>query len=116
MNYFSKPGITDDRQMWEKIIDIVSKSTGVSLKEIKSKSRKHNIVKARHICLWKIFENTELNYSQTGYLFAKDGNIVKRAEQNIRNLCLTDKELIRVIQDIDDKINTAIITHLLRKI
>lgn len=63
------PGNIPTDALVEKIINVVSKNSGVPVDSIKSKRRMENIVKARQLCIYIIKEMTDLSYKAIGDVF-----------------------------------------------
>jgi len=68
------------------IVREVGKEMGISLKEIRSETRKKNIVLARHICMYFLKTQTSLTYEEIAhFLGRKDHTTVLHGVQKIMN-------------------------------
>ncbi len=87
----------------EKIIRRVEKFTG---KRVRNKSRKRDIVDARHISIYLIRNNTSLSYHQIGIYFGhKHHATIIHACKSVEDLLKVDKNYQNQYQKLIDSFN-----------
>ena len=60
----------------DRIFDRVSRKYGVTVGELKSKERKRNVARTRHICIYLIRKMTGMSFPDIGKLFGRDHSTV----------------------------------------
>ena len=89
----------------EEITKIVSVVIGVSLSDMRSKTRKRPVVEARQIAMYLIRKHTDASLKQTGELFGKrDHSTVVYACNTVADLRQTNKIFKQLISKLDRKI------------
>jgi chromosomal replication initiator protein len=87
----------------EKIQDIVSNYFKIDLKEIHSKSRKREIVQARHVAMFLLKKYTNYSYAHIGNLVGKrDHATVLHACKTIQDTMVWDKVFRSIMKTIED--------------
>jgi len=90
----------------EKILNTVSSYFRIDLKNIHSKSRKQEVVKARHIAMYLAKKHTNYSYAHIGSLIGKrDHATVLHAINAIKNLLEFDKSLPSVMNELEILLN-----------
>lgn len=90
----------------KRIIKTVSNVTGISISDMKSKSRKREFTEARHICMGIIREvNKSISLSSIGFMFGKrDHSTVIYAEKTYKDLLDTNKKFSKLVETIKSKL------------
>ena len=88
----------------EKILETVSKKYGISIDDLKSKSRVSNITNARQIAMYIIRKKTDLSLPKTGKVFNRDHatvvSSVEKVEKEIKCNSLFEIEINELIKEI----------------
>ncbi|MCR4330173.1 MAG: chromosomal replication initiator protein DnaA [Candidatus Roizmanbacteria bacterium] len=92
----SQSGVQQNKTTSSKdILREVGKELGISLKEIRSETRKKDIVFARHVCMYFLKTQTPLTYEEIAHLLGrKDHTTVLHGVQKIMN-GLSQNDLVR---------------------
>jgi chromosomal replication initiator protein len=69
----------------QKILSVVATTFGLQLSDLKGSSRKKALVRARHIAIYLIRENTELSLPEIGRIMGRDHTTIYHAHQKINN-------------------------------
>jgi chromosomal replication initiator protein len=95
------------------IMETVETYTGVSIGEMKGRSRKKAIVTARYIAMYLMYKNSNLIYETIGNIFNRDHSTVIHACNEVDNWTFTDRkakamvaEIEKLVSDIDHKKRT----------
>ena len=89
----------------EKIIDIIAKYYKLSKSEIQGKSRRQEIVLARHISMWMIRNITNLTYKEIGKLFKdRDHSTVMSSIEKIDYQLKINETVKDALKNIKEKI------------
>ena len=84
------------------IMELVADVTGITVLNIKSKSRKREIVSARHIFNYFAYKYTINSYSKIGiYLGGRDHSTVLTSKDTCMDLVKHDKPFRRVFEDVE---------------
>ena len=89
-----------------RIIEEVSRTEGVSEKDIKSAKQKANITHARKMCMFIIREATTLTFEMIGKEFGKNYSTVIYSINDMEKEIQTDSKMQRKINDIINNIKT----------
>lgn len=89
----------------EKIINSVSIMNNITVSELKSKSRKGNVVRARNIAIYAIREKTSLSLESIGRIFDRDHTTVINSIDRIRQEKERDSSIERDLQEIYKDLN-----------
>lgn len=84
----------------KRIVDEVSRTTGVTIEEIYDKRQTARISRTRKICFYIIREVTNMSYENIGAEFKKHHSTVMTSIKDIEKLMKTDSKLARQINDI----------------
>ena len=93
-----------DKELIDRIFELVSSRYGVSREEICGKRRNDNIAKARHMCIYIIRRLTERSLSDIGKIFSRDHTTVissiRYIEGQIESVPGAESEVNDLISDI----------------
>ncbi len=90
----------------EKIIEIIAKYYKLSKSEIQGKSRKKEIVLARHISMWMIRNITNLTYKEIGKIFKdRDHSTVMSSIEKIDYQLKVNEVVKDALKNIKEKIH-----------
>lgn len=78
----------------ENVMNTVSQVTGISRKQLKSKARKREIVRARYMAIGLIRKGTGLSQTVVGNIFSIDHSSVSAAERYFTNPPMNDIEFL----------------------
>lgn len=84
----------------QRIVDEVSRTTGVSVDDIYSDSRKANISKARRIAIYIIIKVTNMSLEEIGAEFKKDHTTIMYNRDKLEDDMKKDSKLARQVNDI----------------
>lgn len=84
----------------QRIIDEVSRTTGVSIEDIYSDTRKANVAKARRIAIYVIIKVTNMSLEEIGAEFKKDHTTIMYNRDKLEEEIKTDSKLARQVNDI----------------
>ncbi len=87
-----------------RIVDEVSRTTGVSVEDIYGKKQKANISRARKMCFYIIRETTNMSFEAIGAEFGKDHSTVMYNIDKFGELIKTDSTLNSQVSDIINNI------------
>lgn len=90
-----------------RIVDEVSRTTGVSVEDIYSKKHNANVSDARKMCFYIIREVTDMSYKAIGNEFGKDHTTVIYNIQKIEEMIKTDSALSSNVNDIINNIKDS---------
>ncbi len=90
-----------------RIVDEVSRTTGVSVEDIYSKKHNANVSDARKMCFYIIREVTNMSYKAIGKEFGKDHTTVIYNIQKIEEMIKTDSSLSSNVNDIINNIKDS---------
>lgn len=65
-----------EQETIDKVCSVVSKCTGISLEDMKSKARTEEVKEARHICVTFLYIFTTLTKTKLGQLFNRDHSTI----------------------------------------
>lgn len=65
-NYFIAPGLFDSKMSQTNIIELVCKKYGLTIEEVKGKSRKTDIIQARQVAMYLIKKKLGYSYERIG--------------------------------------------------
>ncbi len=85
----------------EHIIEIVGTYFEISEKAIKAKTRKREVVQARHLAMYYAKSYSKKSLSTIGSAFGRDHSTVVHACKTVKNLMETDKDFRRFMEDIE---------------
>lgn len=85
----------------EKIMGIVENSLHITIKAMLAKTRKREVVQARHISMFLIKKYTKQSLSAIGQIFERDHATVIHAIKTVDNLCETDQSFKQTLEDIE---------------
>lgn len=98
------PGNIPTDAMIERILSAVSRATGISVEDMKTKKRTDEIASARHIAMYIIKQLTDLTLKETGEVFNRDYSTVissiDKVEKNIRTVNNYEDEINNIIKEI----------------
>ena len=89
----------------DKIIDAVCRKMGVTREEILGKKRNKELVEPRQICIYLMWKNLNIPMSSIGKIFNRDHTTAIHARDKINELVKSDKEMKKLIGDIEGLIN-----------
>lgn len=87
-----------------KIIDSVTKVTGVSFTNMIEKDRKTTIREARQIAQYLIRKHTTMSFTEIGHLFKKDHSSIIHSCKVVPDLIETDERIVNKIVEIEELI------------
>lgn len=90
----------------QRIIDEVSRTTGVSIEDIYSDTRKANVAKARRIAIYVIIKVTNMSLEEIGAEFKKDHTTIMYNRDKLEEEIKTDSKLARQVNDIISNIKS----------
>lgn len=90
-----------------RIVDEVSRTTGVSVEDIYSKKHNANVSDARKMCFYIIREVTDMSYKAIGNEFGKDHTTVIYNIQKIEEMIKTDSTMSSNVNDIINNIKDS---------
>jgi chromosomal replication initiator protein len=90
-----------------RIVDEVSRTTGVSIEDIYGKKQKSNVSNARKMCFYIIREITNMSFEAIGAEFNKDHSTVMYNIQKFGELIQTDSTLNSQVSDIINNIKDS---------
>lgn len=90
-----------------RIVDEVSRTTGVSVEDIYSKKHNANVSDARKMCFYIIRNVTDMSYKAIGNEFGKDHTTVMYNIQKIEDMIKTDSSLNSKVNDIINNIKDS---------
>lgn len=90
----------------QRIIDEVSRTTGVSIEDIYSDTRKANVAKARRIAIYVIIKVTNMSLEEIGAEFKKDHTTIMYNRDKLEEEIKTDSKLARQVNDIISNIRS----------
>ena len=84
-----------------RIISLVSQETGVPVDQLLSRSRKANIVRARHLSMWLSRWTTTASLQSIAHLHGctNHANVIHACTQ-IDNLCDTNKSFSQIVSNL----------------
>jgi len=86
----------------ERIINLVAQYFNLNEKAIKAKTRKREVVTARHFAMYYLKSLTNMSLTSIGQLFGgKDHATVLYASKVVNDLSVTDKEFKKIKEDLD---------------
>ena len=91
----------------QKIVEEVSRTTGISVDDIYSKLQKANISHARKITFYVVRKVTNMSYEDIGAEFKKHHSTVMYNIDQIEKEIETDSKLARQIQDIISNVKSG---------
>lgn len=91
----------------KQIIDEVSRTTGVSVEDIRSTKRNANISNARKMCIYIIREVTAMSYDLIGKEFGKDHTTILYSIESLTKKLATDQVLNSQVSDIINNIRDS---------
>ena len=91
----------------QKIVEEVSRTTGISVDDIYSKLQKANISHARKITFYVVRKVTNMSYEDIGTEFKKHHSTVMYNIDQIEKEIETDSKLARQIQDIISNVKSG---------
>jgi chromosomal replication initiator protein len=97
MNYYVAPGLFKKELIKftkcksDKIIDLICTNYKVSFDDIKSKSRKRNVVMARQLICYFIYEHTKLTLIKVAEMLNRDHSTIIYSKDIVKELCFSDK-------------------------
>ena len=98
------PGNIPTGAMVEKILNVVSKSFGISIEDLKSKKKTENIANARHTSIYIIRNMTNLSLKEIGAVFGRDHSTVlsslSKIETNIKTKNKAGSDIKKLIKEI----------------
>ena len=98
------PGNIPTSTLVERILSAVSRSFGVSVEDMKSKSRTDNVASARHAAIYIIKKTTDLTLKKIGAVFDRDhatiSASIEKAEKNIKTVNNYEAEIDRIIKEV----------------
>ena len=102
--------ITEDKQPLpvtiQKVVEEVSRTTGVSVEDIYGKLQRANITHARKITFYIIRKVTNMSYEEIGNQFKKHHSTVMYNINQIENEIEKDSKLARQVNDIISNVRT----------
>ncbi|MCM1114846.1 MAG: chromosomal replication initiator protein DnaA [Clostridium sp.] len=102
--------VTEDTQplpvTMKRIVDEVSRTTGISVEDIYSKVQKSNIAQARRITFYIVRKVTNISYEDIGEEFNKDHSTVMYNIKKIEEKMAVDSKLSRTVNDIINNIKS----------
>lgn len=90
MNYMAVPGLKLDKSMTKEktvecIIDTVCIYCGVSKKLVLgTKSRRKELVRARHLCRWYLLKNTKMTLKEVGEIWGADHTTIIHSRNHVK--------------------------------
>lgn len=90
-----------------RVIDEVSRTTGVSMEDIRGKKRNAEISNARKMCFYIIKEITDMNFSAIGKEFNKDRTTVMYNVEEFDKIISKDSTLNNQVRDIINNIRST---------
>lgn len=90
-----------------RVIDEVSRTTGVSMEDIRGKKRTAEISNARKMCFYIIKEITDMNFSAIGKEFNKDRTTVMYNVEEFDKIISKDSTLNNQVRDIINNIRST---------
>jgi len=72
--------------------------------DILSKSRKKNIVSARHLAVYYVYKKTTMSQTNCGLLFNKDHTTIRHSVNSIENLLSYDRQFRKEKLKVDEEI------------
>lgn len=98
----------ESRFQVEKILEMVSKYTGINEFEILGKSRSKKIARARQLCMYLAGEHSDLTKKEIARKFGRqDHTTVINAEKRIRQALESDRELQIILEQILSELRAA---------
>ena len=98
-------GKIDEHQRAKRIMLAVSKPTGISIEDMKGRSRFTPIVEARRVAMVLIRKTLGLTLVATARHFEKDHATVLHACRTVNNLAETDKHFRTYLADLEKKLS-----------
>ncbi len=90
----------------QRIVEEVSRTTGISVEDIYSNSRKSSISKARKIVIYVIIKVTDMSLEDIGKEFNKDHTTIMYNRDALEKQLQTDSKLARQVNDIINNVKT----------
>ncbi len=84
----------------QRVVDEVSRTTGISVEDIYSDLRKANIAKARRIAIYVIIKVTNMSLEEIGAEFKKDHTTIMYNRDKLEEELKIDSKLARQVNDI----------------
>lgn len=90
---------------FNKIVEVVTKNTGISYSEMRLSERHRNVVTARHISMYLCKKYTTISLKGIGKLFGgRDHSTVIASLKTVQNLSDTDKSYRELVAKIDKEV------------
>lgn len=97
MNWYIAPGLPKKELLKytkckaDKIIDLICTFYKVTFDDIKSKSRKRNVVMARQLICYFIYEHTKLTLHKVAEMINRNHSTIIYSKDVVKELCFSDK-------------------------
>ena len=98
---------TEDKKK-DYILSVVSKYSGLSLEDLRKKTRKRSICQNRQIACYFLLKYTYLTTSKVGEVFNLDHSTIVYSRKNISSLIKFDKEVNEFCNAIESEIKSNI--------
>lgn len=92
----------------QRVVDEVSRTTGVSIEDIYSDLRKANVAKARRIAIYVIIKVTNMSLEEIGAEFKKDHTTIMYNRDKLEQEIKQDSKLARQVNDIISNIKSSL--------
>ncbi len=91
----------------QRIITVVSHYYKISTGDILSKTRKQEVVLARHIAMWLIRSINRLSFKQIGKIFSRDHSTIMSAVTNVDRAMKINSAIKLAVKQIESKISVV---------
>ena len=98
---------TEDKKK-DYILSVISKYSGLSLEDLRKKTRKKSVSQNRQIACYFLLKYTYLTTTKVGQIFDLDHSTVVYSRKNISSLIRFDKQIERFCNSIESEIKTNV--------
>lgn len=84
----------------EEIIDLVANAHDIPTENLRGRSRRADIVRARHAAMYAVRQHTDLSYPAIGRLFNRDHTTVIHAVTRIEGARRVNHQLDQLLEDV----------------
>lgn len=86
------------------IVETIANHFNISERILRARTRKGEIIIARHLCMYFCRELTSLSLSEIGLIFNRDHATVLSAVKSVNNQKDTDRKYLRLCEELCEKI------------
>lgn len=96
--------VQDTNSRRDKILEVICGYFQVNLDQLKAKTRQRHVVLPRQVAMVMLRKHTHLGIVKIGRFFLRDHTTVLHSSTTVINLCYTDPEIKRQVDEVENKI------------